>query len=210
MTPQGPTWEYLHLVANPFAVVLTAVGAAAGLGGWLAGREGLERWGVLALLLGGVMAIPAYLTGLTAADVVSTRTFVRPSLVQSHRAWATWALVALLAQGAFAAFALVQPAEERLRRFVLLVGLAAAILTGWVAYLGGKIVHGPEADAERIRERVHRPPPAASPGAAGAGAAAAPRRAHRAPTGTSSPMRPRSPAAPTSHEPAEPNPTETT
>lgn len=159
MTPQGPTWEYLHLIANPFVVVLTAAGAAVGLAGWMAGREDLERWGLLSLLLAGVLAIPAYLTGLTAADVASTRTFVRPSLVQTHRVWATWALVLLLAQGAFAGFALYQPDDARLRRFVLLIGLVATALTGWVAYLGGKIVHGPEADAERVREQVYRPSP---------------------------------------------------
>lgn len=159
MTPQGPTWEYLHLIANPFVVVLTAAGAAVGLAGWVAGREDLERWGLLSLLLAGVLAIPAYLTGVTAADVASTRTFVRPSLVQTHRMWATWALVLLLAQGTFAGFALHQPDDARLRRFVLLVGLVGAGLVGWVAFLGGKIVHGPEADAERVREQAHRPSP---------------------------------------------------
>ena len=156
MTPQGPTWEYLHIIANPFVVVLTATGAVVGLVGWAGGRETLERWGVLSLLLGGVMAVPSYLTGLTAADVAATRTFVSPSLVQTHRTWATWALVLLLAQATFAGFALFQPAETRLRRFVLVVGLAAAAVTGWVAYLGGKIVHGPEADAERVRQKVRR------------------------------------------------------
>lgn len=193
MTPQGPTWEYLHLIANPFVVVLTASGAAVGLAGWVLGRESLERWGLLSLLLAGALSIPAYVTGLTAADVASTRTFVRPSLVQTHRSWATWALVLLLAQGTFAAFALHQAGDGRLRRFVLLVGLLAAVLTGWVAYLGGKIVHGPGADAERVRERVHLP--------AGAG--------HRAPG-------PRATRAGTVHRPpaglesTTPNRTETT
>lgn len=170
MTPQGPTWEYLHIIANPFVVVLTAAGAVVGLVGWAAGREPLERWGLLSLLLGGVLAVPAYVTGLTAADVAATRTFVSPSLVQTHRTWATWALVLLLAQATFAGFALVQPDERRLRRFVLAVGLAAAALTGWVAYLGGRIVHGPEADAERIRQQVRgvRPDSGAEPYLAGA------------------------------------------
>jgi uncharacterized membrane protein len=159
LTPQGPTWEYLHLIANPFALVLTATGGVVGLIGWAIGRESLERWGLLSLLLGGLFAIPAYLTGLTAADVASTRTFVRPSVVQTHRVWATWALVLLLAQAVLAAFALYQPDDARLRRFVLLVGLVGASLVGWVAYLGGKIVHGPEVDAERVREQAYRPSP---------------------------------------------------
>lgn len=151
MTVQAPTWEYLHILSNPFAVVLTAAGAGVGLAGWIAGRRELERWGVVAALLGGVFAVPAYLTGLTAADVAATRTFVEPSAVQTHRIWATWATVVLAAQAVFAGICLWQE-DERLRRFVLLVAAAGALLAGWTAYLGGTIIHGPEADRQRIEE----------------------------------------------------------
>lgn len=154
MTPQGPTWEYLHVLAAPFTVVLTVTGVLVGLAGWLAGREQLERWGLVALLLAGVASVPSYLTGLTAADVAAARTFVEPSLVQTHRTWATWTAVASVSVGAFAVFSLLQPGDDRLRRFVLLSGVAAAALAGWSAFLGGKIVHGPDADRERIEERI--------------------------------------------------------
>lgn len=156
MTPQGPTWEYLHIVAAPFAIVLAVTGALVGVAGWVAGREGLERWGLLALLLAAVASVPAYFTGLTAADVAAARTFVEPSLVQTHRTWATWTAVVSVSVGVFAAFSLLQPDDTRLRRFVLVSGLAAAALAGWTAFLGGKIVHGPEADRERIEEEVGR------------------------------------------------------
>lgn len=167
MTPEGPTWEYLHLVVVPFTAVLAVAGTLVGLAGWASGRESLERWGVLSLLLAGAMAIPSYFTGLTAADVAATRTFVQPSLVQTHRSWATWTSVLLVAQGVFAAFSLYQPGDARLRRFVLSLGLGAAVLAGWTAFLGGKIVHGPEADRRRIEETVMRPIP--RPAMAGSG-----------------------------------------
>jgi uncharacterized membrane protein len=154
MTPEGPTWEYLHLVAVPFTVVLVVAGTLVGLTGWASGREGLERWGVLSLALAGLMAVPSYFTGLTAADVAATRTFVKPSLVQTHRSWATWTTVLLVAQGVFAAFSLYQPDDTRLRRFVLALGLGGSALAGWSAFLGGKIVHGPQADRDRIEETV--------------------------------------------------------
>lgn len=154
MTPQGPTWEYLHIVAAPFAIVLAVTGALVGVAGWLAGRERLERWGLVALLLAAVTSVPAYVTGLTAADVAAARTFVEPSLVQTHRTWATWTAVASVSVGVFAAFSLLQPGDARLRRFVLVSGVAAAALAGWTAFLGGKIVHGPEADRERIEEQI--------------------------------------------------------
>lgn len=157
MTPQGPTWEYVHLIAVVFPVALAVSGALVGLAGWAVGREALERWGVVSLLIAGVTALPAYFTGLTAADVAATRTFVSPSVVQTHRVWATWTMLFLLAQGVFAAFSLYQPDDARLRRFVLLVATAGAAAVSWTALLGGKIVHGPATDVERIEETVRAP-----------------------------------------------------
>lgn len=138
------SWEYLHLITHPFAIVLSAVGAAAGLAGWLGGRDGLERYGLVSLLLAAVSAVPSYVTGIAAADVVSERIFVQPSIVQTHRTWATWAAISLVTCGIFAGFALSQPEDRRLRRFVILVGTLAAIITGLSAYRGGRIMHGEE------------------------------------------------------------------
>lgn len=134
-------WEYLHLVSHPFAIVLPIVGAIVGLAGWAVRREELERYGVLSILLGGTAAIPSYFTGIAAADDVSQRVFVTPSVVQNHRTWATWAAVLLVTAAIFAAYSLLQPRERRLRRFVLLTGAAAALLTSLAALRGGKIEH---------------------------------------------------------------------
>lgn len=145
-------WEYVHLVSHPFAIVLPIAGAVVGLVGWVAGRESLERWGVLAILLGGLAALPSYYTGLAAADDVAQRTFVAPSVIQTHRTWATWAAVLLVTAAIFAGYSIFQPAEQRLRRFVLVVGAAAAALTGFAAFQGGKIEHGAASDAREERE----------------------------------------------------------
>lgn len=136
------SWEYLHLITHPFAIVLSVTGAAVGLAGWVMGRESLERFGLLALLLAALSAVPSYLTGVASADDVSARTFVEPSIVQTHRTWATWAAISLVTCGIFTGFALFQPGDRRLRRFVLLVGVVGAALTGMSAFRGGKIVHG--------------------------------------------------------------------
>lgn len=135
-------WEYLHLVTHPFAIVLPIVGVAVGIAGWVAGREDLERYGLISLLLAAVAAIPSYITGISTADDVAARTFVEPGLVQDHRTWATWAAIALVTCGIFAGFSLAQPKDQRLRHFVLIVGLLAAGLVGYSAFRGGKIVHG--------------------------------------------------------------------
>lgn len=138
-------WEYAHLITHPFAIVLPIVGVAVGLAGWAAGRDELERYGLISLLLAGVAAIPSYITGISTADDVASRTFVEPGLVQDHRTWATWAAILLVTCGIFAGFSLAQPGDRRLRRFVLLLGVLAAGLVGWSAFRGGKIMHGEDA-----------------------------------------------------------------
>ena len=135
-------WEYLHLVTHPFAIVLPIVGVAVGLVGWVAGRDELERYGLLSLLIAAVAAIPSYISGISTADDLAARTFVEPGLVQDHRTWATWAAISLVTCGIFAGFSMSQPRDRRLRRFVLIVGALAAGLVGYSAFRGGKIVHG--------------------------------------------------------------------
>lgn len=145
--PLDVTWEYVHLITNPFPVVLTTAGVGVGLAGWATGRDDLERWGVLSLVLAAVLSVPTYFTGLTAADVAGQRTFTRPDLMQTHRVWATWTIVALVADGVFAAFSLFQPDDRRLRRFVLIVGALVVPLLFYAAFLGGRINHAPAEEA---------------------------------------------------------------
>jgi len=141
------SWDYLHLVTHPFPIVLVTTGMVAGLLGWVLGREELERYAVISLLIAGALAIPSYVTGLAAADVVGERTFVQPGIVQTHRTWATFAAFALLTCGVFALFSLLQPGDRRLRRFVFVIAIPTAALTAFAAFRGGKIEHDAEASA---------------------------------------------------------------
>ena len=154
------SWDYVHLMTHPFAIVLSIAGAAVGLAGWIFDRDELEWYGVLSLLLAGVFAVPSYITGIAAADVVADRIFVRPSIVQTHRTWATWAAVSLVTAGIFAGFAIANQKDRALRRLALVAGLAAAVLIGIASFRGGAIEHGvsPDTPAEAL-ETV----PAAAP-----------------------------------------------
>jgi uncharacterized membrane protein len=135
------TWEYLHLVSHSFPIVLSITGVVVGLVGWIRDRPELERWALVALLVGGVFVIPAYVTGIVAADVVGERIFVQPSIVQTHRFAATWAAIPIVTAGVLAGFALHESEDRRLRRFVILVGVVAAGAVGYAAYLGSQILH---------------------------------------------------------------------
>ncbi|MDX1579366.1 MAG: hypothetical protein R3266_12845 [Gemmatimonadota bacterium] len=136
------SWEHLHLVSHSFPIVLCMSGTLVGLFGWWRGREALEWWGLVALVIAAAFVVPAYVTGIAAADVVADRTFVRPGVVQTHRFWATWASIPLFSAGAFAAFALYEREDRKLRRFVLLVGLLASGMAGYTAWLGSRVIHG--------------------------------------------------------------------
>jgi phage shock protein PspC (stress-responsive transcriptional regulator) len=135
------TWEYLHLIAHSFPIVLSVTGVLVGVMGWIRDKPELERWALVALLVGGAFVIPAYVTGLVAADVVGNRIFVEPSIIQTHRFAATWAAIPIVTAGVLAGFALYESEDRRLRRFVILVGVVAAGAIGYAAYLGSQIVH---------------------------------------------------------------------
>ncbi|MDH3732922.1 MAG: hypothetical protein OEU54_05280 [Gemmatimonadota bacterium] len=142
------TWEHFHIIAHSFPIVMCLSGTLVGLFGWVRDRPELETWGIVALLIGGAFVLPAYLTGLAAADVVADRTFIRPGIIQTHRFAATWAAVPVFTAGALAAFALHERDDRRLRHFVLIVGLVAGVAIGYAAWLGSKIQHGEAANAD--------------------------------------------------------------
>ena len=136
------SWEHLHIISHSFPIVLTVSGAVVGLIGWWQDRQALEMWGLVSFIIAAAFVAPAYLTGLAAADVIADRTFVRPSVVQTHRFWATWAAIPVFSAGALAVFSFYERNDRRLRHFVLLVGLFASFVVAYAAWLGSKIEHG--------------------------------------------------------------------
>ena len=139
------SWEHLHQISQPFSVVFALVGIAVGCVGWLTGREPLERYGIISLLLAGAFSVPAFVTGLAAADVEETRTFVGMDATNTHRIWSIWATVALVVSATFAGFSLLQPSDRRLRRFVIGISVPCALVAAYAGYLGLLIRHDPEA-----------------------------------------------------------------
>jgi TctA family transporter len=130
---------------HSFPIVMCVSGTMVGLYGWIRDNRDLEVWSVLALLIAGVFVVPAYVTGLVAADVVADRTFVRPGIIQTHRFAATWAGIPVFTAGALAAFSLHESEDRRLRRFVIAVGVVAAGAIAYAAWMGAQIEHGEEA-----------------------------------------------------------------
>ncbi len=136
------SWEYLHQISQPFSVVFALAGVGAGLIGWITDREALERYAVVSLLMAGLFSIPAFVTGLAAADVEEARTFVGESPIMTHRLWSIWATVLLIICATFAGFSLLQAGDRRLRRFVIAVSVPSAVVVAYAGWLGLLIHHG--------------------------------------------------------------------
>jgi membrane dipeptidase len=148
------SWEYLHQISQPFSVVFALAGVGVGLVGWITDREALERYAVVSLLLAGLFSIPAFVTGLAAADVEEARTFVRGSPIMTHRLWSIWATVLLVISATFAGFSLLQASDRRLRRFVIAVSVLSAVVVAYAGWLGLLIRHGDAGDAQSRRAGV--------------------------------------------------------
>ena len=148
------TWEHLHLIAHSFPIVMCVSGTLVGLLGWTRDNRDLEVWAIVALLIAGIFVVPAYVTGLVAADVVADRTFVRPGIIQTHRFAATWAAIPVFTAGALAAFSLRDREDRRLRRFVIVVGAVAAAAVAYAAWMGSQIEHGDDDVAGEAAEAM--------------------------------------------------------
>lgn len=148
---------YLHLLVNHFPIVLSVVGVGILVLALLTRRRDLWRYSALTLLLAGVAAIPAKLTGEPAEEALEDTWYITRQAIHAHEEAADWALWVMLAAGAVAAYALWRTlrrgvaasgtrvdsleAPVWLRALLLLFGLAGAGAMARASWEAGKIVH---------------------------------------------------------------------
>ncbi|HVZ79050.1 MAG TPA: DUF2231 domain-containing protein [Gemmatimonadaceae bacterium] len=150
------TW--MHLLVNHFPVVLSIVGLASLIVGAATAREFFWRAGLTLMLLAGIAAVPAFLTGDAAHKIIERRLFVVRGTIGAHDDAAGVALWALLTCAAANAWALWRARASNaaqlagwLRAVVLVLALAAVGSVSYAAYLGGRIVHdSPVLQGERM------------------------------------------------------------
>ena len=137
---------HLHLVVNHLPVLGTAFGVVVLAFGLWKRSEDIKRLAVLWLAITGLLAIPAYLTGEPAEDLVKGLPGVAHDLIEEHEEAAGVALGGSLALGIFAVTGLYIFRRQRpLARWFcvtsLLVGIIVSGLMGWAANLGGQVRH---------------------------------------------------------------------
>ncbi|MCE9611499.1 MAG: hypothetical protein K8R23_14980 [Chthoniobacter sp.] len=137
---------HFHLALNHLPVV----GVLFGLGVLFAGRflrsDVTMRVGLWLLVASGLFAIPAYLTGEPAEEIVEKIAGIGESLIERHEDAASIALAAALLAGVLAAVALFLARGGRAVSHlaflvVAVVGAGAAGSMAWTAKLGGEIHH---------------------------------------------------------------------
>lgn len=136
---------HLHIMFNHFPIVGVFVGTGL-LTLWLLWRrEGLVPAGLWTLVGSGVAAVPVYLLGLEAEDVVETMRGITETSIERHEEAALWALIGLLVLGAAAAWALWRRSRSTLRRRTVvgiwILALVVSGITAWTAERGGEIHH---------------------------------------------------------------------
>jgi uncharacterized membrane protein len=136
---------HLHIMLNHFPIVGVMVGAGL-LTLWLIWKkEGLALAALWTFVGSGLAAIPVYLLGHEAEDVVEGIPGVTRAAIGRHEDAALWVLIGLLLLGALSAWILWKRRGLALARGPLLLvwvlSLVVSGVTAWASELGGEIRH---------------------------------------------------------------------
>lgn len=144
-------WAHLHLMVNHFPIVLTMTGLVVALAALLARRRVVWVYALATLAAAGLFAVPAFLSGSQAGEVVEQQPGVSEAAVEAHEEAAEAALWVVLVMGAVSAFAWWRTTRREaptlptpaVRALVLAAAVAGSGTIGYAALLGGRIAHGP-------------------------------------------------------------------
>ena len=130
----------LHLRINHAPIILGVVGALFLIAGMVAKRITLLRYGQISLLLAGLSAPVAFLTGREAEEHTEKTWYIEKKVVHAHEEAGEQASIALVITGILAAVSLLK--DRKVVRVLLLIGaIASAALVTRAAFEGGEIVH---------------------------------------------------------------------
>lgn len=140
---------WLHLIINHFPVVGTFMAFLVLLLGWLGKRSAVQKTALILFVFVGLIAIPVYLSGNGAEDIVEKFPGISEQAIEAHEdsAVITLIFIEVLAAAALMGFALFGRRENLPKGFLLVVAILAisvAILTAKTSDLGGKIRHPQE------------------------------------------------------------------
>jgi uncharacterized membrane protein len=138
---------HLHLMLNHVPVVGIAIGFAVLLAGAVARSRGISGAGLAIIVFSALVAVPVYLTGESAEELIEKLPGSSESLTSQHESAAALSLALVIASGVFALGAgFLAFVKNTDRPNILVIGtLLVALITGTsmfrTANLGGQIRH---------------------------------------------------------------------
>ncbi|MBK9163278.1 MAG: hypothetical protein IPM21_05095 [Acidobacteria bacterium] len=157
---------HLHLILNHFPLFALVIGLPVALYGLLRNSRVMLNTGLIIILAAAAVAVPTYLTGEPAEEIVEKLPGVSEVFIESHEDAAKFALGFAIVTGIAAAAGLViglmKPSVQRASAMpALLFAVVTLGLMGWTANLGGQIRHteiraggttATEVDAKRVKD----------------------------------------------------------
>lgn len=136
----------IHLALNHLPLFGTVFGFLILLAALMRKSRDLKQAGLWLFLVAALGAIPVYLSGEPAEELVEEVAGVDPELIEEHEESALWALVGIELLGAASLAGLYLSRNtgeppERLVQACLVLALIALAIVGRTAYLGGQIHH---------------------------------------------------------------------
>ena len=137
---------HLHLLTTHVPVLGTLFGWLLLAWGLLRRSNELKKTGLGVFVLAAVAAVPAYLSGSPAQELLKGISGVVPETIEQHEELAQVAFTGILILGAAALAGLIwlrrgKPVPRWCALGALALGLLVAVVLGWAANLGGKVRH---------------------------------------------------------------------
>lgn len=149
---------HVHLILNHIPVVGLGIGVLILIVARIKKQEELTQLSLKLFVVLALIAIPTYLTGEPAEEVVHHLPGVSHDIIEEHEAMAQVAAIATVLLGILSAVVLFQSRRSReipswIVTASLLLSLVSAGMMGWTANLGGQIRH------TETRSDFQPPPP---------------------------------------------------
>lgn len=160
------TQAHLHLMLNHVPVLATVAGALILTVALIRGHRGAVRVSLWFFVVAALVAVPVFLSGEGAEEVIEALDLAGEPVVEAHEEMALWGFVATLLVGLLAGASLAfegvvsgadVPVGRWLERGTWVLSVAAAVLMGWTAYLGGQISHPEIRPGSEVPARVEEP-----------------------------------------------------
>jgi hypothetical protein len=136
---------HIHLMMTHVPLIGTFAGLGLLAFGLARKSQELKKAALGILVIAALIAVPVYLTGEPAEDLLEAVTGVSHASIERHEEAATIAFATLVALGAIALVGLIWRRKQAIPGWFLSLALAGSIVSAgmmaWTANLGGKVRH---------------------------------------------------------------------